>query len=96
MRIQKGQAYNRNGSGRIVEMEDDFSSSIFVSGGWTESINFMKNMTASIFGIETMSFWKHLDEGKPSGDQKTVSIRFGVLIVCFDRVGVTAPSGTHA
>jgi hypothetical protein len=91
MPIQKGQAHTR-----IVEMEDDFSSSIFASGGWTDSINFVKNMIAEIFSIQTMSFWKILDEGKPSGDQKTVSIRFGLLIVCLDRVGVTAPSETHA
>jgi hypothetical protein len=41
MRIQKGQAYNG-----IVEMESGFSSIIFVSGGWTDSINFVKNMIA--------------------------------------------------
>jgi hypothetical protein len=76
-------------------MEDKFSSSIFLNGGWTDSINFVKNMIAEIFSIKTMSFWKNLDEGKPSGDQKTVSIRFGLLIVCLDQVGVTAPSGTN-
>jgi hypothetical protein len=40
----KGQAYSRSVRDRIVEMEDDFSSSIFVSGRWTDSINFVKNM----------------------------------------------------
>jgi hypothetical protein len=45
-------------------MEDDFSSSIFVSGGWTDSINFVKNMIAEICGIKTMSFWGNLDEGE--------------------------------
>jgi hypothetical protein len=82
--------------GRIVEMEDNFSSSIFVSGGWTDSINFIKNMIAEIFSIKAISFWKNLDRVKLNGDQKTVNIRFGLLIVCFDRVGVTTPSGTHA
>jgi hypothetical protein len=43
-------------------MEDDFSSSIFVSGGWTDSINFVNNMIAEIFSIKMMSFWKNLDE----------------------------------
>jgi hypothetical protein len=76
-------------------MEDGFSSSFFVSGGWTDSINFVKNMIAEMFSIKTMSFWKNLDNGKTERDQKTVSIRFGLLIVCLDRVGVTAPSGTH-
>jgi hypothetical protein len=61
IRIQKGQAYNRSVRDRIVEMEDDFSSSIFVSGGWTDSINFAKNKIAEMFGIKTMSFWKNLD-----------------------------------
>jgi hypothetical protein len=64
MRIQKGQAYSRNMTGRIVEMEDDFSANIFVSGGWTDSINFVKNMIAEIFGIKTISFWKNLDKGE--------------------------------
>jgi hypothetical protein len=64
MRVQKGQAYSRSVSGRIVEMEDDFSSSIFVSGGWTDSINFVKNMIAEILSIKTMSFWKNLDQGE--------------------------------
>jgi hypothetical protein len=77
-------------------MEDDFSPSIFVSGGWTDSINFVKNMIAEIFSIKTMSFWKNVDEGKSSGDQKTASIHFGLLIIYLDRIGVTAPSGTHA
>jgi hypothetical protein len=45
-------------------MEDDFSWSIFVNGGWTDSINFMKNMTAEIFSIKTVSLWKNLDEEK--------------------------------
>jgi hypothetical protein len=49
---------------RIVEMEDDFPPSTFVSGGSTDSINFMKNMSAEIFSIRTMPFWKNLDEGK--------------------------------
>jgi hypothetical protein len=31
-----------------------FSSSIFVSGGWTNSITFVKNMIAKIFSIKTM------------------------------------------
>jgi hypothetical protein len=44
-------------------MEDDFSSSTFVSG-WADSMNFVKNMIAEIFSIKTMSFWKNLDEGK--------------------------------
>jgi hypothetical protein len=77
-------------------MEDDFSSSIFVSGGWMDSINFMKDMITEIFNLKTMPFWRNLDEGKTSGDQKTASIRFGLLIVCLDRVGVPAASGTHA
>jgi hypothetical protein len=51
-------------SGRIVEIENDFSSTIFVSGGWMDLINFVKNMIAEIFGIKTMSFWKNLDEGE--------------------------------
>jgi hypothetical protein len=46
MRVQKGQAYSRSVRGRVVEMEDDFSSSIFISGGWTDLINFVKNMIA--------------------------------------------------
>jgi hypothetical protein len=62
MRIQKGQAYSRRVRGRIVEMEDDFSSSIFIGGGWTDSINFVKNIIAEIFSIKSMSFWKNLDE----------------------------------
>jgi hypothetical protein len=64
MRIQKGQAYSRSVRGRVVEMWDDFSSIIFVSGGWTDSINFVKDMIAEIFSIEMMSFWKNLDEGE--------------------------------
>jgi hypothetical protein len=64
MRIQKGQASSRSVSGRIVEMEDDFSSSIFVSGGWTDWINFMKNIITEIFSIKMMSSWKNLDEGE--------------------------------
>jgi hypothetical protein len=46
MRIQKGQAYSRSVTGRIGKMEDNFSSSIFASGGWTDLINFVKNMIA--------------------------------------------------
>jgi hypothetical protein len=30
--------------------------------------------------------------GKLTGDQKSVSIRFGLVIIEFDRVGVSAPS----
>jgi hypothetical protein len=60
----KGQAYSRSVKGRIVEMEDDFSSGIFVNGGWTDSINFVKNIITEIFSIKTMSFWKNLDEGE--------------------------------
>jgi hypothetical protein len=60
----KGQAYSCSVRGRIVEMEDDFSSSIFVSGGWTDSINFVKNMIAKMFSMKTMSFWKNLDDGE--------------------------------
>jgi hypothetical protein len=62
MEIQKSQADSRSVRGRIGEMGDDFSSSIFVSGGWTDSIHFVKNMIAEIFSIKTMSFWKNLDE----------------------------------
>jgi hypothetical protein len=94
--MQKGQAYSRSVRVPIVEMEDDLSSSIFVSGAWTDSINFVKNIIAEIFSIKTTSFWKNLDEGQTGGDQKTVNIRFRLLIVCLDRVGVTAPSRTHA
>jgi hypothetical protein len=54
--IQNGRAYSSNVSGCIVEMEDDFTLSIFVSGGWADSINFVKNITAEIFSIKTMSF----------------------------------------
>jgi hypothetical protein len=64
MRIQKGQAYSRSVGGRIVEMQDNFSLGIFVSGGWTDSINFVKNMIAEISSIKTISFWKNLDKGK--------------------------------
>jgi hypothetical protein len=91
----KGQAYSRSVTARIIEMEDDLSSSIFASGGWTDSINFVNSMISEKFSIKTMSFWKNLDEGKPSGDQKPVSIRFGLLVVCLDRVGVTDPSRIH-
>jgi hypothetical protein len=64
MRIQKGRAYSRSVRGRIVEKKDDFSLSIFVSGGWTDLIDFVKNMIAEICSIKTMSFWKNLDEGE--------------------------------
>jgi hypothetical protein len=77
-------------------MEDDFSSSIFAGGGWTDSVSFVKSMIVEIFSIKTMSFWKNLDKGKPSGDPKAVGIPFGLLIIWPDRVGVTTPSGTHA
>jgi hypothetical protein len=50
--------------GCIVEMEDDCLSRTFVSGRWTDSINFVKNMIVEIFSIKTMSFWKNLDEGE--------------------------------
>jgi hypothetical protein len=63
MRIQKGQAYSRNVGGRIIEMNDAFSPSIFASGDWMDSIDFVNNMIAEIFSIKTMSFWKNLDEG---------------------------------
>jgi hypothetical protein len=52
----KGQPYSRSVSGRIVEMEDNFLSSIFVSGGWTDSINFVKNRITEIFSIKKMAF----------------------------------------
>jgi hypothetical protein len=42
----KCHAYSRIVRDRIVEIEDDFSSSIIVTGGWTDSINFVKNMIA--------------------------------------------------
>jgi hypothetical protein len=58
----KYQACSRRVSGRIVEMENDFSSSIFVTGGWTDSINFVKNMISEILSIKAMFFWKNLDE----------------------------------
>jgi hypothetical protein len=45
-------------------MEDGFSWGIFVSGGWTVSIKFVKNMIAEIFSIKTLSFWKNLDDGE--------------------------------
>jgi hypothetical protein len=45
-------------------MEDEFPSGIFVSGGWTDLINFLKNIIAEIFSIKTMSFWKNLEEGE--------------------------------
>jgi hypothetical protein len=45
-------------------MEGDFSSSIFVSGSWTDSINFVKNRIIEIFGIKTTSVWKNLDGGE--------------------------------
>jgi hypothetical protein len=45
-------------------MEDDFSSSVFVNGRWTDSINFATNMISEIFSIKTMSFWENLDEGQ--------------------------------
>jgi hypothetical protein len=56
MSIQKGQVYTRSLRGCIVEIEDDFSSSIFLSGGCTHSIKFVKNMIAEIVGIKMMSF----------------------------------------
>jgi hypothetical protein len=56
MRIQKGQASSRSVRRRIVEMEDDFSSSITVSSGCTDSISFVKNMIAEIFSIKPISF----------------------------------------
>jgi hypothetical protein len=43
-------------------MEDDFSSSLCVSVGWTNSINFVKNMIVEIFSLKSMSFWKNLDK----------------------------------
>jgi hypothetical protein len=70
MRIQKGQAYSRSVTGGIVEMEDDFSSSIFISGGRTDSINFVKNMIAEIFSITMMPFWKNLDGENRAGTRK--------------------------
>jgi hypothetical protein len=45
-------------------MEDDFSLSIFVSDGWTDSINFVKKMIVEIFTIKMMSFLMTLDEGE--------------------------------
>jgi hypothetical protein len=48
-----------------------FSSCIFVTGGWTDSINFVKNMITEIFSIKTMSFSKNLDEGKTERGPET-------------------------
>jgi hypothetical protein len=63
MRVQKGSAYSRSVSGRIVQMQDDLASSVFDRGGWTDSINFVKNLIAEIVSIKAMSFWKNLDKG---------------------------------
>jgi hypothetical protein len=70
MRIHKGQAYSRSVTGRIVETEDYFSSSIFVSGGRMDSINFVKNMITEIFAIKMLSLEKNLDEGNRAGTRK--------------------------
>jgi hypothetical protein len=81
MRIQKDQAYSRSVRGCILEIEDDSSPTIFVSGGLRDSITFVKNIITEIFGLKRMSFWTNLEPGQPNGDQKTVSIPFGLLIV---------------
>jgi hypothetical protein len=62
--MQKGHTYSRSVSGRSIEMEDNCSSSIFVSGGWTDSINNVTNMITEIFSIKATSFWKNLHQGE--------------------------------
>jgi hypothetical protein len=66
-------------------MQDDFSLTIFVRGGWTDSINFVKNMIAEIFSMKAMSFWKNLDKGETERGQENVTVRN--LIVAGNLIG---------
>jgi hypothetical protein len=89
----KRQACSRSVGGRIVEMADNFSSSISISSGWTDLINFVKNMIAEIFGIKMIPFWKNLDEGETERGLENGEHSFGLLKVCLDRIWSSSSFG---